>query len=63
YEGIAESNYKLGLTYLDQKSYVEALKKHEEALEALSKFSKNYSKLPLTKVLKYNIKLIKSKQN
>ncbi|GAI63656.1 unnamed protein product, partial [marine sediment metagenome] len=58
-EGIADSQYKLGLTYLEQKSYVEALKIHEDALNTLTQSGSG--KIPLAKVLKSNIKLIKSK--
>ena len=56
--GLADTNYKMGLIYLDQKSYSEAMSRHEEALELLS--SGGLSKHPLTKVLKNNIKLIKN---
>ncbi|NHJ24706.1 MAG: tetratricopeptide repeat protein [Candidatus Lokiarchaeota archaeon] len=59
HEGIADSKYKLGLTYLEQKSYAEALKHHEEALTILNE--NGLGKIPLSKVLKSNIKLIKSK--
>ena len=57
--GIAESQYRLGLTYLEQKSYAEALKNHQDALNTL--VQAGAEKLPVAKVIKSNIKLIKSK--
>ncbi|MHA1705507.1 MAG: tetratricopeptide repeat protein, partial [Promethearchaeota archaeon] len=58
-EGMAESLYKQGLTYYEQKSYIEALNKHKEAIQILVK--NKFQKHPLVKVLKNNIKLIKSR--
>jgi tetratricopeptide (TPR) repeat protein len=58
-EGMAESQYRLGLTYLEQKSYAEALKNHQDALNTL--IQAGLVKSPVVKVLKSNIKLIKSK--
>jgi len=59
FRGQADTNYKMGLIYLDQKSYKESLNRHELAMEYLEKAG--LTKTSLGKIIKTSLKSVKNK--